>query len=87
MEYSDAAALELYRIRVLLSRFVIFVAIFLLLVVGPVLGWLSWVGYVWTLRPIDADTQEQLRKIDEEVSESMRQAEAAAEQVRRAWAR
>lgn len=79
--------MELYRIRVLLSRFVIFVAIFLLLVVGPVLGWLSWVGYVWTLRPIDADTQEQLRKIDEEVSESMRQAEAAAEQVRRAWAR
>lgn len=54
MEESDLILAELQRIRLLLSRLVVFLAVFSLLVVFPALAWLSWCGY--TLTYMSAET-------------------------------
>jgi len=83
MEESDLILAELRRIRVLLTRLVVFVALFLLLVVAPVLGWLSWVGYAWTLKPLDLSSKSSVAEFPQADAKAMKFAQDVPEMARK----
>ncbi len=76
MEESSLILAELQRIRVLLSRFVVFVAVFSLLIVLPALALVSLASWA-VVRPMDPADKAAFQQME-------READAAIESMRRA---